>query len=83
MPFYLCRWPSGGCSVVLARDRKDAVVKLDEVANAEGCPLIELDDFQAHFHLTDDGELVLEGFGEDTEDAVWLLPQASRGPETR
>ena len=71
MPFFLCRWPNGDCSAVLASSEQDALIKLDEVANAEGCPLVRLDDFQVHFHLTDDGELALESFGEVTEEEVW------------
>ena len=67
MPLFLCRWPNGDCSVVLASSEQDALIKLDEIANAEGCPLVRLDDFQVHFRLTDDGELTLEGFGEITE----------------
>ena len=71
MPLFLCRWPNGDCSVVLAASQQDALIKLDEVANAEGCPLVQLDDFQVHFHLTDDGELALESFGEVTDEQVW------------
>jgi hypothetical protein len=41
--------------------------KLDEVANAEGCPIIELSDAQVHFALTDDGELALDGLGDEME----------------
>ena len=73
MPLFLCRWPNGDCSVVLARSKRDALIKLDEVDNAEGCPLVRLDDFQVHFHLTDDGELTLEGFGEVTDGDIWHI----------
>ena len=73
MPLFLCRWPNGDCSVVLASSEQDALIKLDEIANAEGCPLVRLDDFQVHFHLTDDGELTLEGFGEVTENEIWNI----------
>ena len=52
---------------MVARSKADAVEKLDEVANAEGCPIIELSDAQVHFALTDDGELALDGLGEDME----------------
>ena len=71
MPLFLCRWPNGDCSAVLAASEQDALIKLDEVANAEGCPLVRLDDFQVHFRLTDDGELALENFGEVTDEQVW------------
>ena len=67
MRVFLCRWPNGDCSLVAARSKADAVEKLDDVANAEGCPIIELSDAQVHFALTDDGELALDGLGEDME----------------
>jgi hypothetical protein len=70
-PVFLCRWPNGDCSVVLARNKPDAVEKLDEVANAEDCPMVELSEAQMHFALTDDGQLVLDGLGEDTEQEIF------------
>ena len=30
MPLFLCRWPNGDCSVVLARTKADAIVELDQ-----------------------------------------------------
>ena len=45
--------------------------KLDEVANAEGCPMIELTAAQMHFALTDDGLLVLDGLGEATTEQIF------------
>ena len=71
MPLFLCRWPNGDWSAVLAQHEQDAIIRLDEVSNAEGCPLVQLDDFQVHFHLSDDGDFMLEGLGEVTEDAIW------------
>ena len=71
MPLYLCRWPSGDCSVVKARTKGEAVELLDGVANAEGCPITVLDDCMAHFQLTKDGEFEFEEFGEATGTAIW------------
>ncbi len=71
MPMWLCRWPNGDCSVVLAETEQDAIAKLDEVGNAEGCPVTPLPECQINFHLTDEGELLLEGFGEETADSIW------------
>ena len=68
MPLFLCRWPNGDCSVVLARTRDDAIVALDQVGNAEGCPIAQMRTFQMHFALTDGGELALEQFGEGTKE---------------
>ena len=71
MPVYVCRWPNGDCSVVQARTKQAAIIKLDEMDNAEGCPFIKLDECQIHFHLTDEGHLELESFGEETESGIW------------
>ena len=73
MPLFLCRWPNGDCSVVWARNTEDAIVELDQVANAEGCPITEVQTFQAHFTLTDHGALVLDGYGEGTKEEMISL----------
>ena len=39
--------------------------------NAEGCPFIKLDECQIHFRLTDEGQLELQSFGEETESGIW------------
>ena len=70
MPLFLCRWSNGDCSVVWARNKEDAIVELDQVANPEGCPITEVRTFQVHFTLTDRGGLVLDGFGEGTKEEM-------------
>ena len=70
MPLFLCRWPNGDCSVVLARTKADAIIELDQVGNAEDCPITQVRTFQLHFALTDRGELALERFGEGTREDV-------------
>jgi hypothetical protein len=71
MPLYFCRWPNGDCSFVFAANKGEAIECLDEVGNAEGCPLIPIHEFMAHFRLTDTGEVEVEEFGEVTEDALF------------
>ena len=71
MPVYVCRWPNGDCSVVQARTKQAAIIKLDEMDNAEGCPFIKLAECQIHFRLTDEGQLELQSFGEETESGIW------------
>ena len=66
MPLFLCRWPNGDCSVVWARNKEDAIEELDQVGNAEGCPITPVHEFQIHFALTDRGELALERLGDRT-----------------
>jgi len=71
MPLFLCRWPNGDCSVVWAPNKEDAIVELDQVANAEGCPIKQVRAFQVHFVLNDQGKLALEAFGEGTEEEIF------------
>jgi hypothetical protein len=70
MPLFLCRWPNGECSVVLARTKDDAIIELDQVGNAEACPITQVRTFQMQFALTDRGELTLDRFGEGTREEV-------------
>ena len=70
MPLYICRWPNGDSSFVSATSKEAAVEALDEVDNAEGCPLSVLKDFMVHFRLAEDGTFDFEGFGEATEEAL-------------
>src|SRR5438128_6792107 len=67
MPLYLCRWQNGDCSFVQAANKGEAIEILDEIGNAEGCPLTPVHDFMVHFRLSDAGELEFEEFGEVTE----------------
>ena len=58
MPVYVCRWPNvRDCSVVQARSKQAAIIKLDQC--------------QIHFRLTDEGQLELQSFGEETESGIW------------
>ena len=71
MPLYLCRWPNGDCSFVFAANKGEAIECLDEVGNAEGCPLTPIPEFMAHFRLADTGEVEFEEFGGVTEDVLF------------
>ncbi len=71
MPVFMCRWPNGDFSFVSAANKQEAVEPLDEIANAEGCPLSVVRDFMVHFRLDDDGTFEHEGFGEVPENTVW------------
>ncbi len=73
MPVFLCRWPNGDFSVVKAANKDQAVEFLDEVGNAEGCPVKAIKDFMVHFGLADDGEFELQGYGEMTREHVMRL----------
>lgn len=71
MALFLCRWPNGDCSVVWARNKDDAIVELDQIGNADGCPLAQIRTFQLHCALTDRGDLQVEGFGEGTREEIF------------
>jgi len=71
MPVFMCRWPNGDFSFVSARSKSEAIEALDEIDNAEGCPLSVVRDFMVHFYLDDDGSFELDGFGEVTENTIW------------
>ena len=71
MPVFMCRWPNGDFSFVSARSKSEAIETLDEIANAEGCPLSVVRDFMVHFRLEEDGTFEHEGFGEVTENTIW------------
>ncbi len=71
MPVFMCRWSNGDFSFVSARSKAKAIEALDEIDNAEGCPLSVVRDFMVHFYLDDDGSFELDGFGEVTEKTIW------------
>ena len=62
MPMFMCRWPNGDLSFVSARNREDAIIKLDEWDNAEVAELRQIHTFMVDFKLTDDGDLELQAF---------------------
>jgi hypothetical protein len=68
---YLCRWPNGDFSVVAASSKMEAIIALDEWGGAEPSQLYPIDSFMADFTLTNEGEIVLREFGEDTRQVVW------------
>jgi hypothetical protein len=79
MPLYMVRWPNGNLSIVKGRDRDDAVVLLDEVGDANGCPMKTITDdqqFMVNFKLGDSGLLERESFGFTFNDVLlkWAYP---------
>lgn len=85
MPLYLCRWPNGDCSVVQARNRRRAIIQLDEIDAPDDAELSELPEFAVTFQLGPDGYLSLKQVEEETEgeivrlayplvDAAWQVP---------
>ena len=71
MPLYLCRWENGDCSFVSAPNKSLDIELLDEIGNAESCPLLPMREFMVHFRLSDTGQLELEGFGEHSDRIIF------------
>ena len=70
MPVFLCRWPNGDVSIVAARNKDDAIVILDEFANADEADIYQLKEFLVDFRLANDGSLELSQFGGGTYDEI-------------
>jgi len=68
---YLCRWPNGEFSVVMAETRRDALMALDEWAGAQPSWLTLMDACMLDFGLSDLGEIELRQVGEATADVIW------------
>src|SRR5262249_9192965 len=68
---FLCRWPNGGFSIVSAPSKREAILELDEWAGAHPSQVYPLNSFKADFRLTDEGEIVLNEFGEETRNFIW------------
>jgi len=66
----MCRWPNGDLSFVSARNKEDAIIRLDEWDNAELAELTLTQDFMVDFRLADNGELELQSFGEATGEEI-------------
>ena len=64
MPVYLCRWPNGAVSIVQARNKTEAIIRLDEFDNAETSEISKLDELLVNFDLDDEGSLQLNQIGE-------------------
>lgn len=70
MPVYLCRWPNGAISIVQARNKTDAIIRLDEFDNADTSEITKLDKLLLNFDLDDEGCLELNQIGEGCENEI-------------
>ena len=70
MPVFAVRGVDGQIGIVAARNKVDAVERLDEFANFEGCPVKELPDVMLLLDIDDDGELALRHLGEGMDVAI-------------
>jgi hypothetical protein len=68
---YLCRWPNGEFSLVMALTRREALIELDEWAPGHPGQLFPMESCMLDFRLNDDGQIEFNQFGEDTEAFIW------------
>jgi hypothetical protein len=68
---YLCRWPNGEFSLIMAPTRREALIELDEWAPGHPDQLFPMDSCMLDFGLNDEGQIELNQFGEDTEAFIW------------
>jgi hypothetical protein len=70
MPVFIVRGMDGQVGIVAARNTVDAVERLDEFANFEGCPIRQLPDVMLLLDVDDDGEMALRQLGEEMEGSI-------------
>ena len=70
MPVFVVRNVDGQLGIVAARNKVDAVERLDEFANFEGCPIRELPELMLLLDMDDEGQLTLEHIGEEMNDVI-------------
>jgi hypothetical protein len=70
MPVFAVRSVDGQLGIVAARNKVDAVERLDEFANFEGCPIRELPELMLLLDLDDEAQFTLEHIGEQMDDAI-------------
>lgn len=64
MPIFCCRWQNGDISFVAARNKKEVLIALDEVGNAETSDIFTVAEFMLHLRLEDNGKFSFQSFGE-------------------
>ena len=68
---YLCRWPNGEFSIVMADSKREAIIALDEWDAARDCWLTPMDTCMIDFRLNARGRIEFTQFGCETADFVW------------
>lgn len=68
---YVCRWPNGDCSIVMAGSKREAIIALDEWDAADPSWLTPMDSCLIDFRLNNRGEIELAQFGWETANLLW------------
>ncbi len=70
MPVFAVRNVDGQLGIVAARNKVDAVERLDEFANFEGCPIREVPELMLLLDVDDEGDFTVEQIGEEMGEVV-------------
>lgn len=70
MTLFAIRGVDGQVGIVSARHTRDAVERLGEFANFEGCPVRRIPELMLLLDISDDGELVLVQIGDEAATAI-------------
>ena len=70
MPVFAVRSVDGQLGIVAARNRVEAVERLDEFANFEGCPIRELPELMLLLDMNDEGQFTLEHIGDEMNETI-------------
>ena len=68
---YLCRWPNGDFSIVMADSKREAIITLDEWDAARPSWLMPMDTCMIDFRLNARGRIEFTQFGFETAAFVW------------
>ena len=70
MPVFVCRWPNGDLSIVVAQNKEEARIRLDEFGNADHAEIFRVKQFLLDLRLNDLGRLEVSEFGEETVEQI-------------
>ena len=70
MRVFAVRSVDGQLGIVAARNKVDAVERLDEFANFEGCPIRELPELMLLLDMDEEGAFTLEHVGEEMNETI-------------
>ena len=68
---YVCRWPNGDSSIVMAGSKREAMIALDEWDAADPSWLTPMDACLIDFRLNNRGEIEFAQFGWETANFLW------------
>ena len=70
MPVFVCRWRNGDLSIVVAQNKEEATIRLDEFGNADHADIFRVKEFLLDLRLNDLGRLEVSEFGEQADEQI-------------